>query len=450
MEEDEEASDGGSQQVNEQGKRKREDDLPMRRKKAKQDKDVENDISSGEESKRKPPSNGPPASVASKDEHVLATEQGGEQDGDLREDQGLDVEDGDYDGVHLDEEAHTRRQDSVGKENSGSHEAMDSPKQVSRQSVTSSHGIPRINGATSLSQTRPSIPALSLDKDGSPELGTETSNPKPIRKSMLSNGDYRADLPIRSDALEVVDRPDIPPGESLVKRKKSTMTMKRKRRSESHELFESAPSTPEGRTRPERLALDPLKVIEGPFGSTFVDGRSNARPSARADTDVSDDEEISRGRTITEVPTWPPRRKAHPAMRTQQPLNRRIFTPVARSTVLDTDYSPPETSRASQFARLERQGRRQEAFRLESKRVSLGGRTDFLHSIKKSSSLSTSRSKKTRVSPESPLGQVYSAPMLTRDSAPPSSPPTMNDSFQRGMSIAKALDEIGEVFKWCL
>ena len=191
-EEDEEASDGGSQQVNEQGKRKREDDLPMRRKKAKQDKDVENDISSGEESKRKPPSNGPPASVASKDEHVLAKEQGGEQDRDLHEDQGLDVEDGDYDGVHSDEEFHARWQDSVGKEeNSGSHEAMDSPKQVSQQRVTSSHSIPRINGTASLSQTRPSIQALSMDKDGSPELGAETSNSKPIRKSTLPNGDYR-------------------------------------------------------------------------------------------------------------------------------------------------------------------------------------------------------------------------------------------------------------------
>ena len=52
--------------MNEQGKRRREDDLPMR-KKAEQDKDVENDISSGEESIRNPPSNGPPASVASKD-----------------------------------------------------------------------------------------------------------------------------------------------------------------------------------------------------------------------------------------------------------------------------------------------------------------------------------------------------------------------------------------------
>ena len=40
--------------------------MPMR-KKAKQDKDVENDISSGEESMRNPPSNGPLASVASKD-----------------------------------------------------------------------------------------------------------------------------------------------------------------------------------------------------------------------------------------------------------------------------------------------------------------------------------------------------------------------------------------------
>ena len=37
------------------------------RKKGKQDKDVENDISSGKESMGNPPSNGPPASVASKD-----------------------------------------------------------------------------------------------------------------------------------------------------------------------------------------------------------------------------------------------------------------------------------------------------------------------------------------------------------------------------------------------
>lgn len=121
--------------------------------------------------------------------------------------------------------------------------------------------------------------------------------------------------------------------------------------------------------------------------------------------------------------------------------------------VLDADYSPPETSRASQFARLERQGRRQEALKRESRKVSLGGRTDFLHSIKMSggnSSRSASRSKEARVSPESPLGQAYDPPVLTEGSAPPSSPPKADNALDRAMANAKALDEIGELFKWCI
>lgn len=43
-----------------------------------------------------------------------------------------------------------------------------------------------------------------------------------------------------------------------------------------------------------------------------------------------------------------------------------------------SDYSPPEASRAGQFARLLRQGRREEALRREARAASLGGRNEFL------------------------------------------------------------------------
>lgn len=51
---------------------------------------------------------------------------------------------------------------------------------------------------------------------------------------------------------------------------------------------------------------------------------------------------------------------------------------------VNADYSPPETSRASRYARLSRQGRRHEALALEKKKVSLGDYRDFERSIRKS------------------------------------------------------------------
>ena len=543
----------------------------MRRTKAKRNIEVENDISSGEETKRKPPTNGPLATVASKGEHASVEEQGGEQDGDVRENPGADVED-DPEGVHPDEDG----------ESSGSHEVVDPPTQSSLIPV--------------LSQPHPHPMEGPLPAPGALDSKERSSqNPHPSQEHIppLPNSNLE---PVLTDT----DKLDIPAGGRLLLRKKSAAPMKHRRRSGSDEMFESAPPTPEERTNPhpERLS-DPLRLIEGPFGSVFVDGRSNARPSVRADMDTpdSDEEEVSSGQ-IVEASAWPPRRSARaqrpvvvedkgtatemhtrpvdvapscdsqgePPSRGAVDINsplpsspasqlsitsqliimdvgydtviqrmadnhgfsvevvKRLVaqvkelkladfvlrkmrksaaatatdsvqdivtdlddegeysTPTHKQTsrrasgnklvhgtrhsspqsspqrgsslhitpaVLDADYSPPETSRASHFARLERQGRRQEAFKWESRRVSLGRRMDFLRSIKIPSSRSASRSKKARVSPESPLGQVNDPPMLAGDSAP-SSPPMVNESFHRGMSNAKALDEIGELFKWCI
>jgi hypothetical protein len=58
------------------------------------------------------------------------------------------------------------------------------------------------------------------------------------------------------------------------------------------------------------------------------------------------------------------------------------FTPAPVDSGSMSDYSPPETSRAGQYAKLARQGRRHEALRQEAKTVSLGGTADFLRNIR--------------------------------------------------------------------
>jgi len=66
-----------------------------------------------------------------------------------------------------------------------------------------------------------------------------------------------------------------------------------------------------------------------------------------------------------------------------------LFTPAPVDTGNMSDYSPPETSRAAQYARLARQGLRHEALKREGKKVSLGGADDFVRSIRMSDSNSS-------------------------------------------------------------
>lgn len=113
------------------------------------------------------------------------------------------------------------------------------------------------------------------------------------------------------------------------------------------------------------------------------------------------------------------------------------FTPAPITSDDRSDYSPPEASRAGQYARLVRQGRRQEALKREARAVSLGGHSDFLRKIRMSEGVSF-RATSTRSS-QSPLALMKDARATAAEVAPP--PPPESHWGEKEDHLLQSADE---------
>ena len=169
-------------------------------------------------------------------------------------------------------------------------------------------------------------PPLSNTDVWSPRPGMPANANEPLvesqapagRKPVFPGGNYRADLPVRTDTLvlptsaskadtDIADDKNSP---------KSKLNLKRKRPSagggKDSDFFESTPSTPVYNQR-TRMAREPPHLVVGPFGSAFTDGRDRAHVSPNESdnlTDESDNAEESgeEDASTRDEKQWPPRR----------------------------------------------------------------------------------------------------------------------------------------------
>ncbi|KZP12879.1 hypothetical protein FIBSPDRAFT_1049796 [Athelia psychrophila] len=127
---------------------------------------------------------------------------------------------------------------------------------------------------------------------------------KSERKHVFPGGNYRMGLPVRTNTLTM----DSPPPQP----RRNNTKLKRRRSSydKDDNFFESCPPTPAPPIRPQSKGT--LRLIEGAFGSEFVEGKMKPLPrddvSSGDDAEEDNDEEKEVDRA-TRDSQWPPRNR---------------------------------------------------------------------------------------------------------------------------------------------
>jgi hypothetical protein len=140
------------------------------------------------------------------------------------------------------------------------------------------------------------------------------------RKHVFPEGNYRADLPVRTDTLGLQDSPsrsdaDIAVDSSEVVPTKAKPMLRKRRRSADRdsEFFESVPSTP-GHDRSTKMVREPPQLIDGPFGNAFTGGRGRAQQNvneSESSEDEGSQEDNAGGAAHDDRDRWPPRRTSN-------------------------------------------------------------------------------------------------------------------------------------------
>lgn len=210
-----------------------------------------------------------------------------------------------------------------------------------------------------------------------PQSKVIKSEAKRERKHVFPGGNYRMDLPMRTNTLtiESLHKPDPEPtlnpksnssdkatSDAESKAERNNAKLKRRRSSrdkdEDEGFFASYPPTPDIlESEPSsRQSKTTLRLVEGPFGSEFVQGKSKPLPrdslSSEEDDGKEEEEEVEVADLATQGLEWPPRNKnKKKAERTQDQEHHPFSQPTQLQVQLKTvvkqepdDYAEASTS----------------------------------------------------------------------------------------------------------
>ena len=186
--------------------------------------------------------------------------------------------------------------------------------------------LPEDKNVSQQNSQEPTPPLSNVDsRSPRPEMARdahkrrEGSQVQSGRKSVFPGGDYRSDLPVRTNTLDLQSSPSeldraAADDANGVMRAKTTLKLKKRKRSsadenEDSDFFESFPPTP-GHENGVKKNREPPKLIEGPFGSAFTDGRAGA-PKTIGEPENSEDEDEENEDPHDDRQGWPPRRSSY-------------------------------------------------------------------------------------------------------------------------------------------